>query len=339
MPRFLAKRSEGKCSVHHWYSSALWSQTLFCDGSGHVRSECNALCEVFQLLHRACFSICDSMALFICWSQFSIQSFSFHKPSGRLTHCLSPDGLTRQSLTSVASYLVINCECFSTVLLLKKNSSACGTENHPIVGHFVSQGPKPVRFSSCAELARQFNWVRPAASYLPPPSLLTASFPVFYLVSILLIHALTLESILPPTLFLTCKPLEWDLKQQNKARERWMETCAFLNLDCRQLPPFHTESSEVVVYEDAWEALSSSLGLEKLADNCRRTRTWKSFSTAQKMHLNIFNILSLPSMFEALWILLDIKHSSMNLESCQFWLVLFLFCLTRLSFRVLSLID
>lgn len=138
-----------------------------------VRSEWNALCEVSQLLHGACFSVCDAMALFICWSQFSIQTFSFHRPSGRLTRCLSPDGLTRESLTSVAPFLVINCECFSTVLLLKENSSAYGTENHPFVGHFISQGPKPVWFSSCAKLARQFSWVRPAQSYLPLPSLLT----------------------------------------------------------------------------------------------------------------------------------------------------------------------
>lgn len=198
--------------MQHWDSSTLQSQTLIHDPSGHVRSEWNALCEVFQLLHGACFSISDSMALFICWSQFSIQSLSFHKPSGRLTRCLSPDGLTRQSLTSVAPFLVINCECFSTVLLLKENSSAYGTENHPIVAHFVSQGPKPIWFSSCTKLAKQFKWVRPAPSYLPPPSLLTPSFPVFYQVSILLIHALPLESILPPTLFLTCKRLGWYLK-------------------------------------------------------------------------------------------------------------------------------
>lgn len=45
------------------------------------------------------------MALFICWSQFNIKSLSFHKPSGRLTSCISPDGLAYQPLTSMAPYL------------------------------------------------------------------------------------------------------------------------------------------------------------------------------------------------------------------------------------------
>lgn len=180
-----------------------------------VRAECNALCEVSQLLHRACFSVWDAMALFICWSQFSIQSFSFHKPSGRLTRCLSPDGLTRQSLTSVAPFLVINCECFSTLLLLKENSSAYGTENHPLCWPFRFPRTKAhmifivCKTSETVQLSKA-STVLPASAFPSYPS-----FPVFYLVSSLLIHALTLESLPPPTLFLTCKPLEWYLKQQN----------------------------------------------------------------------------------------------------------------------------
>ena len=45
------------------------------------------------------------MALFICWSRFNIKSLSFHKPSGRLTSCISPDGLAYQPLTSMAPHL------------------------------------------------------------------------------------------------------------------------------------------------------------------------------------------------------------------------------------------
>ena len=94
---FWLKEAESRYGAHYWTGSTLRIRILQIMWDHVARTV-----QSFQMTpQKNRPSHCDSVALFICWSPFSIQSFSFHKPSARLTRCLSPDGLARRSLTFV----------------------------------------------------------------------------------------------------------------------------------------------------------------------------------------------------------------------------------------------
>lgn len=202
--------------------------------------------------------------------------------------------------------------------------------------------------SSWTKLAKQLNWASP--SYLPPPSLLTPSFPVSSLASTLLFHALSLEPILPP--LCSSHSNLWNDLEGSRTQPQWalgggwhipesrlQTTCAiplksqWSGLTVLQCENHFLRLLSVKTFEKPFLLLWVLKYWLTIAEGhgCRQ-----SFSTAQKLHLSILNVPSLPLL--CLRFVSSSRHHRESDSGKLSITVGLLLCLKLVSFRTLSFI-